>query len=136
MPAPAKVSGPMPAAAADAMLCSVLLVEDDADTREVMERLLRVAGCDVRATASAGEALLLLEEWPPTHILLDLMLPDAAGVVVLRSVRRRQLPVRVALLTAAGPDSHTVTEAMRWKPDAVFHKPVTFAEVEAWLQQG
>ena len=126
---------PMPAAAADATLCCVLLVEDDADTRDVMERLLRAAGCDVRATESVGEALLLLEEWPPTHILLDLMLPDAPGVVVLRSVRRRQLPVRVALLTAAGPNSHTVAEAVRWDPDIVFHKPVTFAAVEAWLQR-
>jgi two-component system OmpR family response regulator len=125
----------MSAAAADATLCSVLLVEDDADSRDVMSRLLRNAGCEVRATPSVGEALLELEDWLPTHILLDLMLPDAGGIVVLRSVRRRQLPVRIALLTAAGPDSQTVAEAMRWKPDAVFHKPVDFAAVEAWLQE-
>src|SRR5688572_18099914 len=121
------------AAAAASDLCSVLLVEDDADTRDVMSRLLRRAGCEVREAVSAGDALLELEEWLPTHILLDLMLPDAGGIVVLRSVRRRMLPVRVALVTASGPTSDVVAETMRWQPDAVFHKPVRFLEVEAWL---
>jgi DNA-binding response OmpR family regulator len=81
---------------------------------------------------------LLLEEeesWFPTHILLDLMLPDAGGIVVLKAIRRRGLRVRVALLTAAGPESPTVAEALRWKPDAVFHKPIMFPEIRAWLQQ-
>src|SRR5688500_13845664 len=88
--------------AAAPVLCDVLVVEDDHDTRDVMVGLLRRAGCDGRAAASAGEALLQIEGSLPTHILLDLMLPDAGGVVVLRAIRRRQLPVRVAVLTAAG----------------------------------
>ena len=121
------------AAAAAPDLCTVLLVEDDADTRDVMTRLLVRASCEVRGAVSAGEALLLLEEWLPTHILLDLMLPDAGGIVVLRSVRRRNLAVRVAVVTAAGPTSDVLADAMRWQPDAVFHKPVHFKAVEAWL---
>jgi DNA-binding response OmpR family regulator len=125
----------MAAAAAASDICTVLLIEDDADTRDVTARLLRSAGCLVRATPSVGEALLVLEEWMPSHILLDLMLPDAGGVVILRSVRRRSLPVRVAVLTAAGPDSPVVTDALRWQPDAVFHKPIVFSEVESWLAQ-
>src|SRR5687767_11432420 len=116
-------------------LCSVLVVEDDPDARDVLARMLRAAGCLVRTTPSVGEALLLLEEWEPSHILLDLMLPDAGGIVVLRAVRRRGLPVRVALVTAAGPDSQTVTDAQRWNPDAVFFKPLQFLKLEAWLAE-
>jgi len=124
------------AAAAAPDICSVLLVEDDDDTRDVTARLLRAAGCLVRATASVGEALLLLEdEWLPSHILLDLMLPDAGGIVILRSVRRRNLPVKIAVVTAAGPESPAVADAQRWKPDAIFYKPIVFAEVETWLEQ-
>ena len=124
------------AATGTRLLRTVLLVEDDPDTRDAMSRLLRRAGCEVREAESVGDALLELEEWLPTHILLDLMLPDAGGVVVLRAVRRRQLDVRVAVLTAAGPGSAAVAEALKWRPEKVFHKPVLFAEVEAWLAGG
>ena len=101
------------AAAAAPDLCAVLLVEDDDDTRDVMSRLLRRAGCDVREAVSAGEALVEQE--------------------VLRSVRRRRLPVKIAVVTAAGPMSDALAEASRWQPDAVFHKPVCFPHIEAWL---
>lgn len=100
-----------------------------------MTRFLGAAGCMVRATATVGEALLLLEEWEPSHVLLDLALPDAGGVVLLRAVRRRNAPVRVALVTASGPDSGSVTAAQRWSPDAVFHKPLVFADIETWLME-
>lgn len=123
----------MAAAAPD--VCTVLVVEDDADSREALARLLTRSGYAVRASPSVGEALLVLEEWQPTHVLLDLMLPDAGGIVFLRAVRRRQLPVRVALVTAAGPESQTVADAQRWNPEAVFFKPIVFADIETWLQE-
>jgi CheY-like chemotaxis protein len=111
----------------------VLVVEDDADTRDLVSRLLRRSGCQVRAAESVRQALGHLHDELPTHIVLDLMLPDANGIVLLRVVRRHNLPVRVAVLTAAGPDSPVVAEALRWQPDALFHKPAAFAAVESWL---
>src|SRR5688572_68996 len=121
-------------AAAAPLLCDVLVVEDDRDTREVLVLLLRRRGCDVRAAASVGEALLALEYSLPSHILLDLMLPDADGVVLLQSVRRRELPILVAIVSAAGPTSQIVAHAMRWRPDAVMHKPICFQDIESWLR--
>ena len=120
----------------DAIRYRVLVVEDDADTRDVMGRLLRRTMSNVDTAESVGDALLFIEQSAPTfptHILLDLMLPDASGLVLLQYVRRCRLPVRVALLSAAGPTSADIAEAALLKPDAVFHKPIVFAEVEAWL---
>jgi len=122
----------MAAAAPD--LCTVLIVEDDPDSREVLSRMLSAGGCLVQARATVGEALLLLEEWEPSHVLLDLMLPDAGGIVLLRSVRRRNIPVRVAVVTGAGPESMAVENAIRAGADAVFHKPLDFREIEEWLE--
>jgi DNA-binding response OmpR family regulator len=117
----------------DRPVCRVLLVEDDPDTREIMARLMRRAGCAVVAVASVAEAVGRLAHEPlPTHVLLDLMLPDESGDALLM-IRREGLPVRVALLTAAGPDSNAFTKAMRLRPDAVFHKPVLFEHVKAWV---
>ena len=111
----------------------VLLVEDDEDTREIMLRLIRRIGCEVRAAGSVSGGVAIIERWDPSEVLLDLMLPDKPGSELLRQVRQARRPVRVALLTAAGPHSETLAAAMQWGPDAVFHKPVLFDEVAAWL---
>src|SRR3954464_5502535 len=62
----------------------LLLVEDDADTADVMTRALRKAGFDVDLCISAGAALVELELSPrPAAAIVDLGLPDAAGEIVL-----------------------------------------------------
>jgi DNA-binding response OmpR family regulator len=111
------------------------LVEDDPDTRGVMSRMLERANIPVRGTPPVGEALLLVEYHLPTHTLLDLALPDAGGVVLLRSIRRQQLPVKIAVVTASGPDSPAVTDAARWRRDAIFHKPVDFSKIRKRLEE-
>ena len=117
----------------------VLLVEDDPDTRDVMSRLLRRAHWDVDTVTTVGEALLFIKQSAPsslpTHVLLDLMLPDATGLVFLQYVRRLRLPMRVAVVTASGPDSAIVADAKLLNPDALFHKPAVFSDIEAWLNR-
>ena len=113
--------------------CRVLVVEDDPVTREVLRRLLRACGCEAVAvdTAAGAEAELDAVEW----VFLDLHLPDGGGVELLRSVRRRGLPVKVAV-TVATPSVDRVTNARALKlgADAVFPKPVEFAKLAAWVR--
>src|SRR4051794_6275271 len=113
----------------------VLVVEDDPDSRDVMHRLVEGAGYDARSAASVGEAVGVLHEWLPTHVLLDLMLPDYEGVVLLRMIRQNKFAVRVAAVTAAGRGSDAIAEVERERVDAVFHKPVQFQAIEKWLAQ-
>ncbi|MEZ0265926.1 MAG: response regulator, partial [Phycisphaerae bacterium] len=65
----------MPAAAA-ALGCVVLLIEDDRVSREALAGILRVKKFQVEAAATLGEALERLEAGLPDAVLLDLMLPD------------------------------------------------------------
>ena len=110
-----------------------LIVEDDPDSCEALARLLRRVGHDVECAGSAGEALVKLEEWEPDCVLLDLMLPDASGGLVLRKIRNTQLPCRVALVTAAPEQSLIVKHAAAFNPDAVFNKPIDFTKLKDWL---
>jgi DNA-binding NtrC family response regulator len=126
----------MSAMQAERACCEVLLVDDDQDVREAVARRLRLVGAHVRTTAMVGEALLFMEELTPTHILLDLTLPDAGGVVVLRAARRHYPGIRVALISSQGADSRDVVEAARWSPDATFRKPFRSDHVLAWLGCG
>ena len=65
----------------------VLLVEDDADTRDVMARILRKAGRDVVEAGNGREALQRLTDMRPAIILLDLMMPVMDGFDFLLEMR-------------------------------------------------
>ncbi len=65
----------------------ILVVEDDNDTRAMLEHVLTRSGADVRATASAAEALEELCSWNPDLLLSDLGMPDEDGYSLIGKVR-------------------------------------------------
>jgi signal transduction histidine kinase len=67
----------------------VLLVEDDADAREVTVTGLEKAGFEIRAVGTAQTALALLDEWLPDVIVSDIGLPVVDGYEFMRLLRSR-----------------------------------------------
>jgi CheY-like chemotaxis protein len=65
----------------------VLVVEDDADTRDVLTLVLNEAGAEVTVAASAAEGLQKLEAERPDVLLSDIGLPDRDGFDLIRQVR-------------------------------------------------
>ena len=65
----------------------VLIVDDEADTREVLSVLLAGAGGEVRTSASAAEALATLARWQPDVLLADIAMPGDDGYALLSTVR-------------------------------------------------
>jgi DNA-binding response OmpR family regulator len=111
----------------------VLVVEDDRASRSALMMLLRIIGFDPFPATNVAEALVALQE-SPACLILDLMLPDGNGSTVLSHIRRNNLPIRVALATGA-IDWQTMIESSPGKPDAVFHKPLDFKKLTAWLEE-
>ena len=84
----------------------VLLVEDDADGREMMRRVLASDGHAVDAVANATTARArLARECPYDVLLTDLGLPDGGGWELVREVRGRWPTLRVGVITAWEPDA-------------------------------
>lgn len=82
---------------------SVLLIEDDDDTRENLQLLLELKGFRVRAAANGREGLRVLDEGEATClILLDWMMPIMNGREFLDSVRShpRHSGIPVVVVTA------------------------------------
>jgi DNA-binding NtrC family response regulator len=80
----------------------ILVVDDEAEIREGLELLLNSEGYSV-ATAETGAAgLARLEEQPFDMMLLDVSLPDANGIELLREIRERAPGLAVVLITAYG----------------------------------
>jgi signal transduction histidine kinase/DNA-binding response OmpR family regulator len=87
---------------------SVMLVEDDLETRDMMARTLKKAGWDVSEAGNGQEALDLLAVKSPDLILLDLMMPVMDGFGFLAEMRVRpdlqHIPVIVVTAMDLTPD--------------------------------
>jgi CheY-like chemotaxis protein len=67
----------------------VVVVEDEADSRDILGDLLRAWGADVTTAASAAEALVAFNDAPPDVLVSDIGMPRMDGYELLREVRKR-----------------------------------------------
>jgi PAS domain S-box-containing protein len=67
----------------------VLVVDDEPDARDLLRRMIRAAGADVRVCGSAEEALSALAAFDPHLLISDIGMPQQDGYDLLREVRRR-----------------------------------------------
>lgn len=86
----------------DDVSTSVMVVEDNAENREMMRRQLTKAGWQVTEAPNGRAALDLMESQQPSIILLDLMMPEMDGFEFLDQIRRRPQwrTIPVIVLTA------------------------------------
>ena len=79
---------------------AVLVVDDDAPIRRMLERTLAAEGYDVRAVSDGGAALAAIERSAPDALVLDVAMPGVDGLAVCRRLRAKGLALPILLLTA------------------------------------
>ncbi|HZN69651.1 MAG TPA: response regulator [Tepidisphaeraceae bacterium] len=104
-------------------MSSVLIVEDDDDSREALSLFLRQKGHQVEAVRNGKDALAAILTDMPDVVLLDLFLPEVDGPSVLEVVRSylRLQSLPVVIMTAL-PDSPMVERARHLKVNAILVK--------------
>jgi PAS domain S-box-containing protein len=111
----------------------ILLVEDHADTRTVMARLLRSFGFAVSSAGSVKEALRLADTERFDLLVSDIGLPDGSGVDVMKTLKDRQ-GIRGIALSGFGQE-----DDIRRSRDAGFEthltKPVDFHTLRQVIKQ-
>ncbi len=90
----------------------VLIVDDDATSRRLLEVRLRALECDVVMATDGREALAALQQELPALMLLDLKMPDMSGIELLQTLRRDAIDLPVIVITAHG-SIETAVEAMK-----------------------
>jgi two-component system response regulator MprA len=85
---------------ADIAPASVLVVDDDAPVRRMLERTLAAEGYAVVAVADGGAALARAETTPPDAIVLDVAMPGMDGLAVARRLRSKGVSIPILMLTA------------------------------------
>lgn len=110
----------------------IYCVEDDKDIRDIEIYTLTSMGLETRGFESASVFMEALKENMPSLVLLDVMLPDADGVELLKklreNVRTRHLPVIMA--TARGAEYERIC-ALDSGADDYLTKPFSMMEMVA-----
>ena len=87
----------------------IVVIDDDADTLEILSRLLRDHGADVVAVEHPGAALATILGVMPDVLLIDIAMPDLDGVSLIRMLRslspERGGRIPAATLSASSPDA-------------------------------
>ncbi|NKY38068.1 response regulator transcription factor [Cellulomonas septica] len=111
---------------------TVLLIEDDARIRRVVELALTADGFAFAAAASGEEGLDLLSRRVFDVVLLDLMLPGRDGLDVCREIRRTSdAPI---IMVTARADSHDVVGGLEAGADDYVTKPFVAKELSARIR--
>jgi DNA-binding response OmpR family regulator len=131
--APAGVPQGAPAAAGDGDF--ILLVDDEAQIRDLLERFLSLRGYKVRVASDGQQALTMVKREAPHLIVLDVDMPGLNGVEVLRQLRGRRFTGGVILLTAS-QDDKLLQEALDLGSVDVMSKPVDLERLALAIQVG
>jgi CheY-like chemotaxis protein len=104
---------------------SILIVEDDHITFEVLRLFLEHEGYEVAGAHEGGEALRLLREGePPALILLDLGLPGIDGWDFMDALARHPEWSGVAVVVLTGDGAVSPDEVVALGADGLLLKPV------------
>jgi len=112
----------------------ILLVDDNADMRGYLKRILRERW-QVETAANGAIALSLIQQQPPDLVLTDVMMPELDGLQLLRALRSdpQNQSIPVILLSARAGEEATV-EGLEAGADDYLIKPFSARELVARVQ--
>jgi ATP-dependent Clp protease ATP-binding subunit ClpA len=107
---------------------TVLLVDDNRDLLQFLERLMAESGWELMAAESAGEARKMVAKRKPNAALLDYMLPDGNGVELAQQLNRIVPNMQIIMMTGSilPPEEEAICEEHEFP---VLRKPFLAADV-------
>ena len=112
----------------------ILVVEDDAGLRALLEEELLEAGFEVKTAATVEEAQDLMSGSRPALIVSDIRLPGADGMSLLKSVQRGGDPPAFIVITAFGSIPQAV-DALKAGADDFITKPLNLEHLRLSVER-
>jgi DNA-binding NtrC family response regulator len=113
---------------------TIVIVDDEAPLRQVLERALTRDGYRVLSTGTAEAAYSLLESERADALLLDIRLPTMSGLALYLAIVHRwpYLDGRMAIMTGDA-EAEEVRSWLEQNRCTVLRKPFNLREIGAWL---
>lgn len=110
----------------------ILIIDDSADTVELLRKRLRAIGYDTDEAFDGAEGLEKVEAYWPDLILLDVMMPRLGGIEVLKQLRAKEQTKYVAvIMLTAKSEVRDKVEGFDVGADDYITKPFDFKELAA-----
>lgn len=110
----------------------ILVVDDEASIRRILETRLKMAGYNVATAADGQEALDQFNAFQPDLVILDVMLPKLDGYEVCREIRKTS-DTPIIMLTAVADVSNRI-QGLEIGADDYVVKPFSPSELEARIK--
>jgi sigma-B regulation protein RsbU (phosphoserine phosphatase) len=115
----------------------ILLVDDDANARTILNRVLSKAGYEVREASNGREALQTAKEYRPDVMVIDWMMPEMDGEQLAHRVKNDStLKFTYIILLTARDDATDLVKGLEAGADDYITKPVPNQELLARVQSG
>jgi two-component system, OmpR family, alkaline phosphatase synthesis response regulator PhoP len=110
---------------------TILIVDDDRDTRTIIKTILAAKGYATQEAASGKEALLYVESFSPGLILLDIMMPEMSGYDVIARLKMQPETqnIPVIMLSAKAESEDILTGYQEYAVEYYITKPFTPKEL-------
>ena len=112
----------------------ILVVDDDAVTRNLLLKILEQEGYLVNLVSSSKEALEKLEKENFELVLSDVKMPDMGGFDLMKTIKKRWPDLAVIMMTGYG-DAYTVKEALLLGADEYITKPFKSQEISLIIER-
>jgi DNA-binding NtrC family response regulator len=113
----------------------ILVVDDEADIRELVRDILSEEGYTVEAAANAAEARAACAKQAPDLVLLDIWMPDTDGISLLREWQQAQSVTAPVVMMSGHGTVETAVEATRLGAIDYVEKPLSLAKLLRTVQK-
>ena len=111
----------------------VLVVDDEADIRDLMEMTLMKMGLSVDTAEGVAIAKNKLNQSKYSLVLTDMRMPDGSGLEVVEHITKNQMDTPVAVITAFGNADQAV-QALKIGAFDYLQKPITLAQLRTLVK--
>ena len=112
----------------------ILVVDDEAAMREVLEIRLQSWGFDVKVASDGSEGREIAESYQPDMVISDVVMPGLSGLELLSCLKAGDPDRSVVLITAQGSIDLAV-EAMKHGAHDFITKPLDYSKLKAVLEE-
>jgi hypothetical protein len=107
----------------------ILIVDDEAEIRDLLAQYLGSAGFRTTTAATPAEAFAAIERDAPHLVISDLQLEESDGLAMLEKIRVRLPRVPLILLTGVLFDQQVVANTLSQKVDCYIEKTAPLSRV-------
>jgi len=118
----------------------LLILDDDAMVGQLLQMAAQSAGFEAQRCERHAAFFDAVRDWQPSHVAVDLLMPEMSGVEVLRQLAVMGCNARIIVSSGAGQGELDAAlaeaQALGLQTAGVLPKPFSLAAVRALLKAG